>query len=100
MSPEQVNQLLHAYENDNYIKELLDEQFEGRKVEVLLSALKYASKNDQGLLEAAKVIDQSEELFEEPECFSNVFNCDVMSAAVYTSDLAAHYDEIYKGTGD
>ena len=100
MSPEQVKQLLNDYENDSFIKEVLDEQFEGRKIEVLLAALKYASENDQGLLEAAKVIDQSEELFEEPECFSNVFNCDVLSAAVYTSDLAAHFDEIYKGTGD
>ena len=78
----------------------MNEQFEGRKVEVILAALKYASENNQGLLEAAKVIDQSDQIFEEPECFSNVFNCDVMSAAVYTSDLAAHYDEIYKGTGD
>jgi len=72
----------------------------GRKIDVLLAALKYASKNDQGLLEAAKVIDQSAELFEEPSCYSNLFNCDVISAAVYTSDLAEHYDEIYKGTGD
>jgi len=100
MSPTQVKQLLNDYENDISIKELLDEQFEGRKIEVLLAALKYANENNQGLLEAAKVINQSEELFEEPECFSNSFNCDVISAAVYTSDLAAHYDEIYKGTGD
>lgn len=100
IGPEQVKQLLHDYENNSVIKELIDEQFEGRKVEVLLAALKYASQNDQGLLEAAKVIHQSEELFEEPECFSNVFNCDVMSAAVYTSDLAAKFDAIYKGNGD
>ena len=100
MSAEQVKQLLNDYENDSFIKELLEEQFEGRKIEVLLAALKYASENNQGLLEAAKVIHQSEELFEEPECFSNSFNCDVISAAVYTSDLAAHYDEIYKGSGD
>ena len=100
MSPEQVKQLLNDYQNDSEIKEILDGQFEGRKIDVFLTALKYASKNDQGLLEAAKVIDQSEELFEEPSCFSNVFNCDVISAAVYTTDLAAHFDEIYKGTGD
>jgi hypothetical protein len=100
IGPEQVKQLLHDYENDSDIKELIDEQFEGKKVEVLLAALKYASENDQGLLEAAKVIHQSEELFEEPECFSNVFNCDVLSAAVYTTELAEHFDAIYKGTGD
>jgi len=100
ISPENVKELLHDYENDSVIKEIMDEQFEGKKIEVILAALKYASQNDQGLLEAAKVIDQSEELFEEPECFSNSFNCDVISAAVYTTELAAHYDEIYKGTGD
>ncbi len=100
MSPENVKQLLHDYENDPDIKEIMDEQFEGKKIEVILAALKYASQNDQGLLEATKVIDQSTELFEEPECFSNVFNCDIMSAAVYTTELAAHYDAIYKGTGD
>jgi len=100
MSPEQVKQLLNDYTNDSEIKEIIDGQFEGRKVEVFLAALKYASANNQGLLEATKVIEQSGELFEEPSCFSNVFNCDVISAAVYTSDLAAHYDEIYKGTGE
>lgn len=100
MSPEQVKQLLNDYENDSDIKDIINGQFPGRKIDVLLAALRYASKNDQGLLEAAKVIDQSDELFEEPSCYSNLFNCDVISAAVYTSDLAAHYDEIYKGTGD
>ena len=100
ISPEQVKKLLNDYNNDSELKEIIDEQFEGRKVEVFLAALKYASENNQGLLEATKVIEQSSELFEEPSCFSNVFNCDVLSAAVYTSDLAAHYDEIYKGTGD
>ena len=100
ISPEQVKQLLNDYKNDSELKEIIDIQFEGRKVDVLLAALNYASENNQGLVEAAKVIDQSEELFEEPDCFSNVFNCDVLSAAVYTSDLAAHFDEIYKGTGE
>jgi len=100
ISPEQVKKLLHDYEHDAFIKETLEEQFTGRKIEVFLAALNYASKNDQGLLEATKVIDQKSELFEEPECFSNVFNCDVMSAAVYTSELAAHFDAIYKGTGE
>ena len=75
-------------------------QFAGKKIAVFLAALEYASKNNQGLIEATKVIEQSSELFEEPSCFSNVFNCDVISAAVYTTELAAHYDEIYKGTGD
>lgn len=100
ISPEQVKKLLHDYKNDAFIKETLEEQFTGSKIEVFLAALNYASKNDQGLLEATKVIDQKTELFEEPECFSNVFNCDVMSAAVYTSELAAHFDAIYKGTGE
>lgn len=100
MNPEQVKKLLTAYENDSYIKELLDGQFEGKKIDVILAALKYASDNDQGLLEAAKVITQNTEIFEEASCFSNIFNCDVMSAAVYTTELAAHYDEIYKGTGE
>lgn len=100
ISPEQVKQLLNDYENDSEIKDLMDEQFEGKKIDVMLAALKYASENDQGLLEASKVIDQSEELFQEPSCFSNVFNCDVLSAAVYTQELAEHFDEIYKGTGD
>lgn len=100
ISPEQVKQLLSDYANDNAIKDLLDEQFTDRKIEVLLAALNYASENDQGLLEATKVIEQSTELFEEPSCFSNVFNCDVMSAAVYTSNLAKQFDAIYKGTGE
>lgn len=100
ISPEQVKKLLHDYKNDAFIKETLEEQFTGSKIEVFLAALNYASKNDQGLLEATKVIDQKTELFEEPECFSNVFNCDVMSAAVYTSELAAQFDAIYKGTGE
>lgn len=100
MSAEQVTQLLNDYKNDSEIKELLEGQFEGKKINVFLAALEYASKNNQGLIEATKVIDQSTELFEEPSCFSNSFNCDVISAAVYTTELAAHYDEIYKGTGD
>ena len=97
---EQVKKLLNDYENDSLIKEIMDEQFEGKKIEVILEALKYASENNQGLLEATKVIDQSDEIFQEPSCFSNLFNCDVLSAAVYTKELADHYDEIYKGTGD
>ena len=100
MSEQQVKELLHDYENDDLIKDILDLEFPGRKMSVLLHALKYASKNNQGLLEATKVIDNSEELFEEPSCFTNLFNCDVISAAVYTSDLAEHYDAIYKGTGE
>ena len=100
MSPEQVKKLLNDYENDAYIKELLEEQFVGKRVEVLVAALKYASENNQGLIEATSVIDPGEELFEEPECYSNLFNCDVISAAVFTTDLAAHYDKIYKGLGD
>ncbi len=100
LSPEQVKQLLHDYKNDSLIKETLDNQFIGSKIDVFLAALNHASKNNQGLLEATKVIDQKSELFEEPECFSNVFNCDVMSAAVYTSELAAKFDAIYKGTGE
>ncbi|CAA6808571.1 MAG: Unknown protein [uncultured Sulfurovum sp.] len=100
MSAAQVKQLLNDYENDSEIKDILDEQFEGKRVEVLLAALKYASDNDQGLVEAAKVIHPGEELFEEPLCYSNLFNCDVLSAAVYTKDLADQYDAIYKGTGD
>ena len=100
ISAAQVKKLLADYKKDDEIKDLLDAQFEGRKIDVFLAALKYASENDQGLLEATKVIEQSSELFEEPSCFSNSFNCDVISAAVYTSDLAAHFDEIYKGTGD
>lgn len=100
ISPKQVKQLLNDYKNDASIKELLDEQFTDNKIDVLLAALNYASENNQGLLEATKVIDQSTELFEEPSCFSNVFNCDVLSAAVYTSNLAKQFDEIYKGTGD
>lgn len=100
LSAQNVKKLLHDYENDPEIKELLKDQFEGQKIDVLLAALKYASQNDQGLLEAVKVITQSDQIFEEPSCFSNVFNCDVMSAAVYTTELAAHYDAIYKGTGE
>jgi hypothetical protein len=100
LSAEQVKQLLNDYKTDKELKELMDEQFAGRKIDVFLAALNYASQNDQGLLEATKVIDQSEELFEEPSCFSNLFNCDVLSAAVYTKELAEHFDEIYKGTGD
>lgn len=96
----QVKQLLTDYKSDSVLKALLDEQFEGKKIDVLLAALEYASHNNQGLLEASRVIEQSDQIFEEPTCYSNVFNCDVMSAAVYTSDLAAHYDAIYKGTGD
>jgi hypothetical protein len=100
ISPEQVNALLNDYKNDSEIRDILNEQFDGKKIDVLLAALQYASENNQGLLEATKVIDQSEELFEEPSCFSNLFNCDVLSAAVYTKALADHFDEIYKGTGD
>jgi len=100
LSSQNVKKLLHDYENDPEIKDLLKDQFEGQKIDVLLAALKYASQNDQGLLEAVKVITQSDQIFEEPSCFSNVFNCDVMSAAVYTTELAAHYDAIYKGTGE
>ncbi|CAA6806215.1 MAG: Unknown protein [uncultured Sulfurovum sp.] len=100
ISAAQVKQLLVDYENDEEIKEILDEQFEGKKIDVFLAALKYASENNQGLLEASKVIDPGEELFEEPSCYSNLFNCDVISAAVYTTELAAVYDAIYKGTGD
>ncbi len=102
LSPEQVKKLLSDYQNeeDSYIKDLLEEQFEGKRIEVLIEALKYASKNNQGLFEATKVIEPGEELFEEPSCYSNLFNCDVISAAVFTTDLAAHYDAIYKGTGD
>lgn len=100
LSAQNVKKLLHDYENDPEIKDLLKDQFEGQKIDVLLAALKYASQNDQGLLEAVKVITQSDQIFEEPSCFSNVFNCDVMSAAVYTTELAAHYDAIYKGTGE
>jgi len=100
IAPEQVKQLLNDYENDSEIKDIMDEQFEGKKIDVMLAALKYASENDQGLLEATKIIIQSDELFQEPSCFSNIFNCDVLSAAVYTKELADHYDEIYKGTGD
>ena len=100
ISPEQVKKLLNDYENDKYIKELLEEQFVGKKVEVLIEALKYASQNNQGLIESTSIITPGEELFEEPECYSNLFNCDVISAAVFTSDLAEHYDKIYKGLGD
>ena len=100
MSPAQVKQLLNDYENDAYIKELLEEQFVGKRVEVLVASLKYASENNQGMIEATTVITPGEELFEEPECYSNLFNCDVISAAVFTTDLAAHYDNIYKGLGD
>lgn len=100
LSSTQVKQLLADYTNDAATRDLIDQQFPGRKIEVLLAALRYASKNNQGLLEAAKVIEQSEQVFEEPSCYSNLFNCDVMSAAVYTSELAEHYDSIYKGTGD
>jgi len=88
LSAQNVKKLLHDYENDPEIKDLLKDQFEGQKIDVLLAALKYASQNDQGLLEAVKVITQSDQIFEEPSCFSNVFNCDVMSAAVYTTELA------------
>lgn len=100
ISPKQVKQLLEDYENNPEIKEILDEQFEGKKIEVFLEALKYASQNEQGLLEATKIIEPGEELFEEPSCYANLFNCDVISAAVFTTELAAHYDAIYKGLGD
>jgi poly(A) polymerase Pap1 len=100
LSATQVAMLLNDYENDDYIKDLLDEQFEGQKITVFLASLKYAKENNQGLLEASRVIEQSEQVFEEPSCYSNIFNCDVMSAAVYTTELAAHYDSIYKGTGE
>ncbi len=100
ISAKQVKQLLEDYENDAEIKELLNEQFEGKKIEVFLEALKYASQNNQGLIEATKVIDPGEEIFEEPTCYANLFNCDVISAAVYTTELAAHYDKIYKGLAD
>ncbi len=99
LSYEQVEKLLHDYKNDPAIKEILEEQFPGKKIEVFVAALQYASQNHQGLLEATKVIEQKPELFEEPECFSNVFNCDVTSAAVYTAELAEHFEKIYKGTG-
>lgn len=99
ISPKKVKQLLHDYKNNEALKEILDEQFFGKKIDVLLDALNYASSNNQGLLEATRVIDNKEELFEEPKCFSNVFNCDVISAAVYTSELAEHFDEIYQGDG-
>jgi len=98
ISPTQVKELLHDYENDEYIKDLLEGQFEKQKIEVFLAALRYASQNDQGVLEASRVIEQSDGVFEEPSCYSNLFNCDVMSAAVYTSELAEQYDAIYKGT--
>ena len=100
ISSQQVKQLLHDYEHDAEIKQMLEEQFEGKKIEVFLEALKYASGNNQGLVEATKIIEPGEELFEEPSCYSNLFNCDVISAAVFTTELAAHYDAIYKGLSD
>jgi len=100
ISASQVKALLEDYENDEYIKDLLQEQFPKQRIEVFLAALKSASQNNQGVLEASRVIEQSEGVFEEPSCYSNLFNCDVMSAAVYTTELAEHYDSIYKGTGE
>ena len=100
ISAAQVKQLLHDYEHDAEIKEMLEDQFEGKKIEVFLETLKYASSNEQGLVEATKIIEPGEELFEEPSCYSNLFNCDVISAAVFTTELAAHYDAIYKGLSD
>jgi methionine synthase II (cobalamin-independent) len=100
MSPEQVKQLLNDYEKDPEIKDILDSQFEKRRIDAFLGALKHAAANDQGIIEATKVIDQSQEVFEEPSCYSNVFNCDVLSSAIYTAELAEQYEEIYKGLGD
>lgn len=100
MSAEQVKTLIHDYENDPEIKDLLDEQFENRRIDAFMAALKHAAENDQGLIEATKIIEQSDEIFEEPSCYSNVFNCDVLSSAIYTAELSDHYEEIYKGTGE
>jgi hypothetical protein len=100
MSATNVKELLDDYKSDPYIQELLQDQFPKQRVEVFIKVLEYARENDQGLLEASRVIEQSDGVFEEPSCYSNLFNCDIFSSVVYTNELAEHYEEIYKGTGE
>lgn len=80
---EQVVQLLADYENDESVRQRIDERFSHKRVNVFLKALQEAKENGWGLLEASEVVEPDPLDLNNSGSFSNLFNCDTEGPLLY-----------------
>lgn len=73
---DKVVELLDDYENDNDIKNELDNLFSHERIKVFLKALRYAKERNLGILEATEVMEPNPMDLNESGCYSNLYNCD------------------------
>jgi hypothetical protein len=91
---DQVVQLLNDYQNDSQVKQDLDNFYSDRRINIFLNALKFASENNCGILEASDVIVPNPVDLDSSVCYSNLFNCDIEGALLYQEVAREQMKEI------
>lgn len=94
LSAEAVIRLLEDYNSDIELKNELDELFSHKRINVFLTALKYAKERGVGLLEATEVVEPNPFDLNSSGCYSNLFNCDLEGALLYREEALRQIGEI------
>lgn len=92
----EVENLLNDYEKDENIKNILDNFYSHKRINVFLKALKFAKENGVGLLEATEVVEPEPLDLNKSISYSNLFNCDIEGALLYQEAAMEQIKEIEK----
>lgn len=95
ISPEQVKRLLDDYENKSDIHKIISDFFE-QNTPVFLKALKYASKNGLGLIEATEVVEPNPTDLNKTVSYSNLMNCDTDGVIIYRDAALKQIEEFMR----
>jgi len=94
-----VVKLLADYDNDTKIKQDLDTFYSDNRINIFLTALKFAKENELGLLEATEVVEPNPYDLNKSNCYSYLLNCDVEGAFLYRDIALDQIREIEKRKG-
>ncbi len=94
ISPLQVSLLLQDYKQDLKLKNILDELFSDKRIDVFLTALTFAKEKGLGLLEATDVVEPHPDYYGEHTCYCNLFNCDPRGITLYQMAVAKQIESL------
>lgn len=95
-----VKELLNDYENNENIRNILDEHYSQKRISVFLSALNFAKENRLGILEATDVIIPEPLDLNNSTCYSNLFNCDISGALLYKEAALEQIEKAFKDVNE
>jgi len=96
ISSDKVKMLLSDFENKEKIRQKLIDFYSHGRIDIFISALKFAASNNLGLLEATEVVEPNPLDLNKSSCYSNLFNCDIEGPLLYREAALEQIREIEK----